>query len=86
MNKEEQLKDQPIADHLTSEELELLHAGKARGELLVGALLHLEECKACSEKLSASTVSEVLRAVFDEEEPFPTNDSGCSSQNTNHGS
>jgi hypothetical protein len=85
MNNEEQLEDQRIAEHLSSEELELLRAGEARGELLVAALLHLEECEACSEKLSVSTVGEVLRAVFDEEDPFPANDSGCSSQNANHG-
>ena len=84
MNNEEQLEDQRIAEHLSSKELELLRAGDARGELLVAALLHLEECETCSEKLSASTINEVLRAVFDEEELPPTNNSGSSSHNANH--
>lgn len=72
---------QILGEHLNQEELERLLAGDLSGERLVAVLLHLEQCRMCSEKgAQFGTSQQLLVALFGEEE-LPAEESDCSPEN-----
>ena len=60
--------NEPDDEHLKREELRLLLGGSLSGESLVAALIHLENCSKCQQKLPPVKAKTLLKAVFGEEE------------------
>lgn len=75
----ERLGEMTDGSHPELQEIERLLNGSLSGERLVAALIHLEDCNYCQQKLPPVEAETLLKAVFEDGEL--SGDADCTSEN-----